>query len=260
MEASHKVLEQLIKSPLIENAAIPTLLHADFHKRNIYVSEHDPTIITSLIDWQSTSIEPAFLYARETPDFAYIAPDCTSLLDSDDENPKEEIEGSEDEKKRKQNLLLCYQAYDVCMKGFVPNVRAARILDDGLFRLFRYCHASWRNSAPALRQELINLSRDWSKLGLSGSYPYSPTEEELVVHHRQFEDLENIQKLTIFATRAFDVDSDGWVPTEAWEETKNLLKKIYEMWMQAARSSEAEGGEDSITVDLAKRWWPFDEP
>lgn len=55
--------------------AAPTLYHADLHKRNVFVSDDDPTIITGLIDWQSSSIEPAFEYADEVPDFA--APSLT---------------------------------------------------------------------------------------------------------------------------------------------------------------------------------------
>jgi aminoglycoside phosphotransferase (APT) family kinase protein len=47
-----------------------TLLHADLHERNIFVSDDDPTIITGLIDCQSSSIEPDFVYADEMPDFA----------------------------------------------------------------------------------------------------------------------------------------------------------------------------------------------
>lgn len=53
---------------------------------------------------------------------------------------------------------LLRQAYDVCMKGFVPKLRPARLLDPTLFRPFHYCHTSWRDSAAAVRQELIELS------------------------------------------------------------------------------------------------------
>lgn len=48
----------------------PTLLHPDIHKGNIYVSEEDPLCVTAIIDWQSTSIEPIFVYANQTPDIA----------------------------------------------------------------------------------------------------------------------------------------------------------------------------------------------
>lgn len=68
-------------SAQIQGAATPVLLHHDLNKRNIFVSEDDPAIVTSIIDWQSTSIEPAFWYADEAPDFATpVGPDKNDLL------------------------------------------------------------------------------------------------------------------------------------------------------------------------------------
>ncbi|THV72328.1 hypothetical protein D6D27_09613 [Aureobasidium pullulans] len=69
------VLYDLIKEPQVQRVARPTLLHADLHKRNIFVSDSEPSKITGIIDWQSTSIEPAFVYANETPDFATLVDD-----------------------------------------------------------------------------------------------------------------------------------------------------------------------------------------
>jgi hypothetical protein len=56
-----QVLERLIQDDRIKKAASPTLIHAYLHKRTIYVSLSDPTIVTGVIDWQSTSVEPTFV-------------------------------------------------------------------------------------------------------------------------------------------------------------------------------------------------------
>lgn len=64
------VIQKLAKDPRIRNAATAILCHTDLYKRNIFVSDEDPSIITDLIDWQSSSIEPAFEYADYVPDFA----------------------------------------------------------------------------------------------------------------------------------------------------------------------------------------------
>ncbi|KAL2046319.1 hypothetical protein N7G274_001766 [Stereocaulon virgatum] len=174
LNTSREVIERLIESPLIQNTASPTLLHAELHKRNIYVSDEDPTLVTGLIDGQSTSVEPAFIYANETPDFA-AHPDHVPLADDGRETPAGKGEIVED--KKYKDALLCSQTFDVCMKGFVPKLRAARALDDMLLKPFRYCHSSWRDSAAAVRQELIEVSKSWKELGLAGSCPYLPTEE-----------------------------------------------------------------------------------
>jgi serine/threonine-protein kinase RIO1 len=60
------VLYDLIKEPQMQRVARPTLLHADLHKRNIFVFDSEPSKITGIIDWQSTSIEHALIYANDT--------------------------------------------------------------------------------------------------------------------------------------------------------------------------------------------------
>ena len=70
LSISEKVIEELIKYPIIQEVATPTLLHPDIHKRNIYLAEEDPSCVTAIIDWQSASIEPIFVYANQIPDMA----------------------------------------------------------------------------------------------------------------------------------------------------------------------------------------------
>lgn len=133
----------------------PALLHPDFHKRNIYVSADDPTVITGLIDWQSASIEPAFVYANEIPDFAGPPEEPE---DDPSKNGHGESTTTSHEERILKDALICYQTYEVCMKGLIPKLRPARLLDPSLFRLFHYCHTTWRDSAAAVSQGLIELS------------------------------------------------------------------------------------------------------
>lgn len=259
LNISREVIEKLMESPLIQNAASPTLLHADLHKRNICVSDDDPTLVTGLIDWQSTSVEPAFVYANETPDFAALL-DHVSLVDENLEPPGRKREREYDQKDK--DAIYCSQTFDVCMTGFVPKLRAARALDDTLLRPFRYCYTSWRDSAAAVRQELIEVSRNWKTLGLEGSCPYLPGGEELAEHEKQYEDFEAVQKLKLWLMRVLDTNSDGWVPTEAWEWSKKVNREAFDEWMKTSRAvkNELEGrGDDGMSEEKARRLWPFDE-
>lgn len=255
LNISREVIEKLIDSPLIQNTASPTLLHADLHKRNIYVSDDDPTLITGLIDWQSSSVEPAFMYANETPDCA-APPNHVPLADDGQEMQAGEMKIAEE--KKYKDALICSQTFDVCMKGFVPKLRAARALNDTLLKPFRYCNTSWRDSAAAVRQELIEVSKNWKELGLAGSCPYLPTEGELAEHKKQYEDFETVQKLKLWLMRVLDTDSDGWVPADAWEWSKEVHRDAFEKWMQTARDSEG-AGDDEMTEEKARRMWLFDE-
>ncbi|KAE8388679.1 hypothetical protein BDV23DRAFT_173680 [Aspergillus alliaceus] len=86
----------------------------------------------------------------------------------------------------RKDASICYQTYDVCMNGLVPKLRPARLLDPTLFRLFHHCHTTWRDTR-------------WTELGLQGSYPYSPTEEELKEYVRDYDDFEPLQRLKTMA-------------------------------------------------------------
>ncbi|KAL4804384.1 kinase-like domain-containing protein [Aspergillus unguis] len=243
LKISQEVMQNLVKDKRIQDAAAPALLHPDLYKRNIYVSADDPTVITGLVDWQSAAVEPAFIYANETPDFAAL---LENTFDSGDEHS---------EQKRK-DASICYQTYDVCMKGLVPKLRPARLLDPTLFRLFHYCHTTWRDSATAIRQELIDLSARWEELDLQGSCPFSPTEEELKQHARDYEDFETVQGLKSCLRDSLNTGSDGWVPSDVWDVVRDAHRMAYDEWMQVAREAESRG--EGLTVAKADKLWPFD--
>ncbi|TVY45435.1 Altered inheritance of mitochondria protein, mitochondrial [Lachnellula occidentalis] len=266
LSISEKVITELIKAPMIQKVASPTLLHPDIHKRNIYVSEDDPSCVTAIIDWQSTSIEPTFVYANETPDLVEDPtadiPILEKLMLSPGEHPSNVdtsegtvVEGPEEESTRKRHekdVLTCKKTFEVILKGYVRKLHDARAMDQTLLRPFRYCDASWRDSAAALRQELIELSQRWTELGLPGSCPYQPTLEELNEHAKQYEDFESMQQLKMFLKRALDADSDGWVPAENWEVATKEHQNIFAQWMESIRDSGS-------SEDRARKLWPFDQ-
>jgi hypothetical protein len=138
----------------------------------------------------------------------------------------------------------------------MPKLATARALDDALLRPFRYCYSSWRDSATALRQELIELQSRWNELGLPGSCPYFPTEEELTKHKTLWDDFETLQKLKLTLIRALDMNSDGWIPNEDWEKAKVEHRKLFDMWIDSAKDAE-ECGDNTMSVDKAQKMWPF---
>lgn len=246
-------MQRLVEDKRIQDAATPTLLHPDFHMRNIFVSAEEPTLITGLIDWQSTSIEPAFIYANETPDFAALPEEPGE--DTFEKGHSEQKSPGCKEREWK-DASICYQTYDVCMKGLAPKLRPARLLDPSLFRLFQYCHTTWRDSAAALHQELIELSARWTELGLQGACPFSPTEKEVKEHARVYEDFETLQKLKLWLKHSLHTNSDGWVPSDKWDVARAAHRAAYDQWMQTARESESRG--EGLTVAKADKLWPFD--
>lgn len=241
-------MQQLNQDERIQTAALPVLLHADYNKRNIYISPSDPAMITGIIDWQLTCVEPAFIYAQNTPDFAAL-PNINPADEYDTDNV--------DEPKIQKDLLICHQTYDVIATYKCPKLRPARQLDSSLFRLFHYCFTSWRDGIPAIRQELLDLRDLWPKLKLPGpNCPYSPAEQELVEHARQFEDFETMQKLKIWLKISMQTTSDGWVPNAMWSAALEANRAAYDEWIETAKESERKGGD--MTVDRADKLWPFE--
>ena len=241
LNAGRGVIKKLAKDPRVRGAAAATLCHADLHKRNIFVSENDPSIITSLIDWQSSSIEPAFEYADYVPDFAGPTTDA-----SPEETPAQ------------VQAALCRQAFDACLQGLIPKLYAARALDDGLLRPFRYCHRTWRDGAAASRHELIEISNRWNELGLAGSCPYAlPTSIELLEHQKEFRSFGTANDLKRRLMDLLDTTPDGWVPMESWEATEVAHQEAFDELLQTIRSAE-NGDDQSMNEKDLRRIWPFD--
>jgi hypothetical protein len=251
MAECEQVIAVLANHPQIRATSAPTLLHPDFNKRNIFVSVDDPTKITAVIDWQGTGVEPAFMYAVETPDFAEDPYDGM-MLGLDPTEDANTLHKTERDSKYFKDQELCCKFYEVYIRGFVPKIASARSLDENLTRLFRLCLSSWRYGAVVMRDELIKISERWVELGLEGSYPYLWTPEELSKHQEQYNDYEIAQKLKMKVMKILGTDSDGWVPTNVWEESKIAHQSMLDLWL---RSAEEDKG---MTWEKACQLWPFD--
>ena len=254
LQSAQDILQDLILQPQIQNSATPTLLHADLHARNIYVSNEDPTLITCLIDWQSNSVEPAFIYANEVPDFATVNafPLAEGLLDQ--EVHRQEPPSTEQDIKHQKVASYCSQAYDICTKSFIPKLRIARFVDQILIRPFQYCNTSWRDSTTAVRQEFIDLAEGWKEMGLPDECPYHPTHEELQLHKKEYKAFEHVQEFKSMLIKVLGTDSDGWVPTDRWDEVSHAHKAVFDLALETAR----EGIDESMSEEDVRELWPFD--
>lgn len=228
----------------IQEAAVPVIFHPDLHKRNIFVSEEDPTVVSAVIDWQSSSIEPAFWYADEVPDFAQHIPDP---LDEDRVEPKSEA---------------CAQAFEAGIHLLVPKLVTARLMDEALFRPFRYCYRTWEDGAVAFREELIQISLHWKTLGLEGSCPFSlPCPDELLRHQQDYRRFEAAQELKHCLSGLLNTASDGWVPFDQWEATQLAHEEVFAGTLQELQTNEQPDDDKPIkTEDDLREIWPFDLP
>ncbi|KKY19132.1 putative serine threonine protein kinase [Phaeomoniella chlamydospora] len=248
---SKPVLERLIQLPQIQKAGIPTLMHYDLNKRNIFVSDIDPTVITGVIDWQSTSVEPGFIYANEIPDFTTSSTDPSELFSEDVDEGTPHTASNQDSV---EDARICSSTFEVILKGLAPKIGLGRSLNEILLRPFRYAATSWRDSATAGRQELVELFEKWNReLELPGSCPYQPSPEQLQTHRDRYETFETAQKLKHWLVTMLRTSSDGWVPADAWDAARAANKAAFEQWMQSAKESQ------EMDEQQARALWPFEE-
>lgn len=254
LDTSRTVINKLLQSPRIQEVSKAMLLHWDFNKRNIFVSPDDPTRITAIIDWQSTSVEPTFVYANDTPDFVMPSPTLSAISEMDEELAAQ-IEHYQGNEKTNEDYWICRQTFEIIIQASIPALAAARTMDETLLRLFRHCHSSWREGAAVLRQELIELFYQWSELCLPGSCPYQPSAADLAKHTQQWQEFETVQMLKLFLVRALDSTSEGWVPSESWESAKESHKAAFEQWMDTVRESD----DPEMNEDRGRKLWPWNE-
>ena len=197
LEQGRAVLQTMSEDSRIQAASTAVLSHPGLHKRNIFVSDDDPTVISAVIDWQSASIEPAFWYADEVPDFARPPPDYS------------------DDRELKIKSEACAKAFEVGLQLMVPKLSAARLMDESLFRPFRYCYRTWDDGAAAFREELIQTALHWQELGFTGRCPFEMlSTNELAEHRKDCKTFEAAHQLKHLISDLLNTATDGWVPSE----------------------------------------------
>ncbi|KAH8707034.1 hypothetical protein GQ44DRAFT_691782 [Phaeosphaeriaceae sp. PMI808] len=237
-----EMLKEMAKNSQIQKAASLVMFHPDLHKRNIFVSEEDPTVVSAIIDWQSTSIEPAFWYADAIPDFAQPVSDPSG---EDKIEPKSEA---------------CAKAYDVCIQFLAPKLSAARSTEEAYLRPFRYCYRTWEDGAVAFREELIQTSQLWKELGFAvpSLFPL-PCPDEIAVHQKEYKLFEAAHQLRHSLSSLLNTASDGWVPPEDWEGTESAHREAFEGILQEVLGNEQPDDDEPIRgEDDLREIWPFD--
>ncbi|KAL4744432.1 hypothetical protein BDW72DRAFT_199602 [Aspergillus terricola var. indicus] len=229
LEYTRPVLKQMATDTRISNSAAPLLFHPDLHMRNIFVSDDNPSAITSIIDWQAASIEPAFWYSDEVPDFAV---------------------GSE----------ICAKAFDLSSQFFTPKLAGPRLMNDNIFRPFRYCYRTWKDGAVALRYEMTETARLWNKLGFEGQCPFPlPTRDELEKQEKEYRLFEAAQNLRTDLASLLNTASDGWVPPDGWKAAQSAQKELFDGMLQAVLTNAGSDDDEPVRDEMTLRSiWPFD--
>jgi hypothetical protein len=229
LQIGRSVLQSIADDPRIKDAASPTLFHHDLNTRNIFVLENDPTVITAIIDWQSCSIQPAFWYADDKPDF--ISHPDTDVFE---------------------------KAYKVSTDYHLPKLTLPKSMEPSLFRPFHYCHKTWKNGIAGFQWVLIETAHLWKQLGLTGPCPYRlPGADELSAHSTDHELYQESLKLRDAVARYLEIEDDGWVAPEEWEEKRqSQVELFYELTKDIGVLKQYDLKHIKSEADL-RQFWPF---
>ena len=253
LEVTADLMKLLDSNKLLREACQPTLWHTDLHMGNIFVAPHECSTIVSLIDFQSTSVLPAFLQAqwpiflRPPQNYDYVKGIFHPTL------PKDFDQLDEEGKRlalREWSQVKLAKAYEV--STLLENKAAHNALNvPRVFReLFTRCGEVSEMDIIPLRACLIEIFQSWSSLGFPNQCPYSFSQEEIDTHERQFAEYQAWHEVRALAEECLDTDAEGWIAPQLDIHEKRRqnqeLKALYIEKVTGERSAEE-----------AKAMWPF---
>ncbi|KAJ6170948.1 Aminoglycoside phosphotransferase [Penicillium chermesinum] len=253
LEITLRLMKLLDSNEVLRDACQPTLWHTDLHMGNIFVSPDQPSRIVSLIDFQSTSVLPAFLQAQWP---VFLRPPHNHNYVKGIFQPKlpEDFDELDEESRvialREWSQVKLAKAYEV--STFLEDRAASNAMNvPRVFReLFTRCGEVSEVGIVPLRACLIEIFQNWSELGFSGKCPYSFSQEEIDDHERQFAEYQTWQEVRALAEECLDTDAEGWIaPQLDINEKRRQNEELMAMYI------EKVAGERS--VQEAKAMWPF---
>lgn len=246
LNIAHKTIQTLIDQDSIRRAGAPLLSHPDLHTRNIFVRPEDPTVITGIIDWQSAAVEPAYVFAAETPDFAAELPE----QEESEPGVNEDSTESQAYENLKADVGFCVRTWSI-VPSICPKFREASQLDGSVLQLLAAPSNGWLDDADSLRSMLSNVGQKWTELELPGESFYQATQEEAAALETRLDRRRATQRLQEFLARRLGCDDDGWVESSRWDEVLPRYREIYRSFVESV--AESDPGEDADDL------WPFDQ-
>ncbi|RMZ83363.1 hypothetical protein DV737_g1653, partial [Chaetothyriales sp. CBS 132003] len=237
LDINETIITTITGTGAVQAAATPTLMHPDFHSRNIFVALDDPTQITGIIDWQSTTIEPAFVHAAETPDFAEEL-QLDETLDGNRDDPEMEI--------AKADAQRCAKTWAV-MACICPKLREAMALDPLVCRYLAAASSRWLTNITCIRSLLTDLRQRWMGLSFPGEMLYQPIqhEEDVTALNQELDGLQSTQRLRMYLSRLLRCYTDGWVEADRWQEVLPVYREEYARFIGACVASWEEHESES---------------
>lgn len=251
-----KIAEHIAPSP--ENYLNrPIIRDPDLQPNNIFIS--DSLDITGIIDWQHCSIRPYFLQSGLPKYFQNYGDEESENLTKpqppkDLESLSSEEQDAAQELYRRRHLHFYYFAATI---KFNKDHFEACSNEHGVLKqkLFQHSSSPWEGDNVTLKADLVRAMQLWEELTATTEKkappcPLSYSEEVdkcLKLEAEQKDADEDMEK----SRDGLGVSLDGWVPTEQYEQAKEMTQNFKSEVLMAAES-------DFDRMQIEKHW-PFDD-
>jgi hypothetical protein len=244
--------------PQESNLNRPVLRHLDLQPNNILLS--DSLDVTGIVDWQHATIMPLCLAAsmpkyfqnygdQESDRMAEPGPDLPA--DFEGLSPAEQASVQAQHLKRHNHFL-----YAALTLRHNPEHYDA-IFNDGVIRHQRlYVHAGtpWEGDSITLEAELIGAIAHWQEVLRFGCRrcdvpPIQYSKESAASIMQLYREQQEMDVVMHDLREMLDVDVYGWVPNEAYAETRELARTIKEQIVDGAEADEKERIRDNFPFD-----------
>lgn len=152
-------LKTIINTETVRSLSHPTLSPPDCHKANILVDPHDTMKITGILKRQSATVDPAFVHATASRDFARLL-DMEGLEKKFDEIPTEVVE-------IQTAAWRCARTWFACTRE-MPKIGNAVEIDPSLSGFLAAIPCGHLEDVVSVSYLLAGLKEDWQKLKLPG--------------------------------------------------------------------------------------------
>lgn len=214
----------------------------------------DPTVITGIIDWQSTAVEPAFVFAAETPDFAEDLPEQDISGQIINDGPTRDSAYA----RLKADVTFCVKTWSI-VPQICSKFREASELDASVVQLLAAPSNGWLDDADSVRSILSDINKKWVELGLPGESIYQETHEEAEALQHRMEKSRASERLREHLSRRLGCDADGWVPMDRWEEVLPHYQEEYRRFIASVVEDGLSEEDKAKAIRDANALWPFDQ-
>jgi len=253
----------------------PTLWHRDLSGSNIFISDTELAegriSITSIIDWQNTSVGPLYMQACVPRLFRYHAPwnlpgglEIAALPEDIEEMSRDAQKAARDDVAAK-NMVIYYRAI---VTRHAPYYYHA--LTDAYTTLFaalaQGASLSWGGMFHILRDKLLILRSVWPRY-TSAPCPLHLTDDEIRTWRLEAQQWQDRKDELHEICERIGVDREGWVPVEDFKATYVRYKRVRKDWINEGGTAgdwpvsgpmldeEAKDEKGSLTASFHRSFW-----